>query len=312
LRKPESSKSNHVKRTISEGRTTPLFTTRLWPQHRHSFQFNVPPELVELTSEPLVRKDQAKMSQVERNLFLNTVKALIDNGEYAPLVGIHSDMRHMMHSMNGSIGTLRFLPWHRVYLHEFEQMLIAKAQQEMTFSGDTKEIEIFVPYWDWTVDQVIPEWLKDFTPTVERIPIYNERLGTFVNRKVIVKRDPGKLVDQSTGKPYTLPTQSEVDSANSQTTYTQFTGDVNLGLEHWHNQVHNWVGGTMSNILISPADPIFWLHHANVDRIWATWQKNNSNKNPNLKGKNAVMDPWPDYKEAKTRDTKKDFNYIYE
>ena len=146
-------------------------------------------------------------------------------------------------------------------------MLIAKAQQEMTFGADSKDIEIFVPYWDWTVDRGVPEWLKDFTPTVERIPVYNEHLATFIYRKVIVKREPGKLVDQSTGKPYTLPTQLEVDSANSQTTYTLFTGDVNLGLEHWHNNIHNCVGGTMSNILISPADPIFWLQHANVDRL---------------------------------------------
>ena len=191
-------------------------------------------------------------------------------------------------------------------------MLIAKAQQEMTFGADSKDIEIFVPYWDWTVDRGVPEWLKDFTPTVERIPVYNEHLATFIYRKVIVKREPGKLVDQSTGKPYTLPTQLEVDSANSQTTYTLFTGDVNLGLEHWHNNIHNCVGGTMSNILISPADPIFWLQHANVDRLWATWQRNNPDKHPNLRGKNAVMDPWLDYAEPETRDTKKDFNYTYE
>ena len=30
----------------------------------------------------------------------------------------------------------------------------------------------------------------------------------------------------------------------------------------------------------SPADPIFWLHHANVDRIWAQWQTNHPGVNP--------------------------------
>lgn len=34
---------------------------------------------------------------------------------------------------------------------------------------------------------------------------------------------------------------------------------------------------------ISPADPMFWLHHANVDRIWAIWQQKNPTKNPNIK-----------------------------
>ncbi len=30
--------------------------------------------------------------------------------------------------------------------------------------------------------------------------------------------------------------------------------------------------GTMDSIPSSPYDPIFWLHHANVDRLWAQWQ----------------------------------------
>ena len=30
----------------------------------------------------------------------------------------------------------------------------------------------------------------------------------------------------------------------------------------------------------SPADPLFWLHHANIDRVWAAWQKQHPKKNP--------------------------------
>jgi tyrosinase len=57
-----------------------------------------------------------------------------------------------------------------------------------------------------------------------------------------------------------------------------------------HNYIHGLVGGvqvdasttpikfkglgTMSNIPSSPYDPVFWLHHANVDRLWAEWQEN--------------------------------------
>ena len=54
-----------------------------------------------------------------------------------------------------------------------------------------------------------------------------------------------------------------------------------------HNSVHGYVGGitppdeengapvfgTMTVPLASPNDPIFFLHHANVDRLWAEWQK---------------------------------------
>lgn len=39
-----------------------------------------------------------------------------------------------------------------------------------------------------------------------------------------------------------------------------------------HGRVHLWVGGSMG-APSSPNDPIFWMHHANLDRIWAEWQE---------------------------------------
>ena len=38
-----------------------------------------------------------------------------------------------------------------------------------------------------------------------------------------------------------------------------------------HNVIHRWVGGDMRTGT-SPNDPIFFLHHCNVDRIWWIWQ----------------------------------------
>ncbi|MGC2222539.1 MAG: tyrosinase family protein [Methylocella sp.] len=37
-----------------------------------------------------------------------------------------------------------------------------------------------------------------------------------------------------------------------------------------HNLVHNNIGGWMPSAL-SPRDPIFFMHHCNIDRIWAVW-----------------------------------------
>jgi tyrosinase len=51
-----------------------------------------------------------------------------------------------------------------------------------------------------------------------------------------------------------------------------------------HNRVHLWVGGVWGFKLkhgpnqgtmalnTSLNDPVFWLHHANIDRIWAQWE----------------------------------------
>lgn len=45
-----------------------------------------------------------------------------------------------------------------------------------------------------------------------------------------------------------------------------------VGTERIHNSIHVWVGGDMS-LSSSPNDPTFFLHHCNVDRIWAAWQE---------------------------------------
>ncbi|MCX5211254.1 tyrosinase family protein [Kitasatospora sp. NBC_00240] len=39
---------------------------------------------------------------------------------------------------------------------------------------------------------------------------------------------------------------------------------------HMHNQVHVWISGDMAPGT-SPNDPVFFLHHCNVDRIWEGW-----------------------------------------
>ena len=46
-------------------------------------------------------------------------------------------------------------------------------------------------------------------------------------------------------------------------------------LEGIHNTIHNAVGGPnghMTYLATSAFDPIFWLHHCNVDRLFALWQ----------------------------------------
>ncbi|KAG8530975.1 uncharacterized protein KY384_004332 [Bacidia gigantensis] len=59
-----------------------------------------------------------------------------------------------------------------------------------------------------------------------------------------------------------------------------------LSIEGVHNNVHNWIGGQgvnpktgktmdghMTEVPVSAFDPIFWLHHANIDRQFAIWQE---------------------------------------
>lgn len=50
-------------------------------------------------------------------------------------------------------------------------------------------------------------------------------------------------------------------------------GELGDAINGWHGQVHNAVGGTMADIMTSPAAPIFWCWHAFVDHIYWDWQQ---------------------------------------
>ena len=52
-----------------------------------------------------------------------------------------------------------------------------------------------------------------------------------------------------------------------------------------HNSVHGGLGNKQTGdgfmtFFLSPVDPIFFLHHANIDRLWDVWTRRQANKNP--------------------------------
>jgi hypothetical protein len=91
--------------------------------HRRSFLLNLPGEEIVSRYSIIERKNQSRMTNEEKARFLNGIQTLINNGQYGPHVSHHADMSHNMHGSMGAIGVQRFLPWHRVYLFELEQML---------------------------------------------------------------------------------------------------------------------------------------------------------------------------------------------
>ncbi|KAI1478180.1 tyrosinase [Daldinia eschscholtzii] len=69
------------------------------------------------------------------------------------------------------------------------------------------------------------------------------------------------------------------DASSATASTSKITNDVNL--EFIHNNVHYWIGGDgghMSQIPVATFDPTFWLHHCNIDRLFALWQALNPDK----------------------------------
>lgn len=128
-----------------------------------------------------------------------------------------------------------FLAWHRGYLFLFE----SKLRQ---LSGIDA---LRLPYWDYFASATIPE---EFTKA-EGNPLYELRKGTGVAPALAF----GAFAPEVTAFERGLPGAFEAKIEGSP-----------------HNNVHNLVGGKMATMQ-SPLDLLFWLHHANIDRLWAAW-----------------------------------------
>jgi len=210
------------------------------------------------------RKDQAVLTETERARYICAFNMINNDGTLGQLVDTHAEM-HMQHT------NARLLPWHRIFLYLFEEAL------------HNYHPDVCVPYWDWTKseEQQFPNWLTAVLPTVHT-----------PTRTINVIRSPG-----SGGALASIA--SATPGAMAKTTYDEFSALIN-GI---HGAVHIWVGGTMSDASVSPADPVFWLHHGNLDRLWWDWYNSpqGNHQNPPLTGSDALMDPWT-YTEPDTRD----------
>lgn len=268
-----------------------LLTLRLKPQI----------EGIALGAETLPRRNQSKLGNTQKEQFIKAFETIIKNGQFADLVSIHSDAyRNRIHTERTDLETNpRFLPWHRVFLYELEFRL------NSTPEGNSS---IRIPYWDWTVDRVFPEWLTKFKPIVKDVPVFPAppTPPVPVVRTITVERSIGKAINPRSGRPFELPTKDQTDSLKSYTDFIDFTAY----LESLHGLPHIWVGGTMGTY-VSPADPVFWLHHSNIDRLWSLWPRSQSER-PDLKGRDAEMTPWSYRTDRDRIEDTRIFNYTYE
>ena len=45
-----------------------------------------------------------------------------------------------------------------------------------------------------------------------------------------------------------------------------------------HNWVHLWTGGSMATLEEAANDPLFYVHHAYIDKLWTDWQMKKSGR----------------------------------
>jgi tyrosinase len=236
----------------------------------------------------VMRRNQNTLDDTEKFEFVQAVRALKDNGTYDELfVKVHRDTLHPDNTTDDAHRGPAFFPWHREFLLRLE-----KAMQDITPTGEL----LALPYWDWSVDNspnssiwASSGWMGgDGQPGDHQVPKGGFAFKNGWTLKYILPPEETTyyLKRQLGGDPVarTLPTPQNVTDTLNQTAYDVYPWNINSasGLrnmaEGWingpqmHNRVHMWVGGSMVP-MTSPNDPIFFLHHCFVDKLWADWQR---------------------------------------
>ena len=155
-----------------------------------------------------------------------------------------------------------FIPWHRELCNRFEALL--------------REVdpELSLHYWDWTTDPretpdgqggTVNLFSNDFMGNSQGdignpFPDFESKEGgghTHVWRSV--------NFGNTSIAPPSISSDNAIISSGDFPTFR-------VALENAHDDVHSYIGGTISQPHYSFHDPFVFLLHSNVDRLWATWQ----------------------------------------
>lgn len=234
-----------------------------------------------------VRKNWLKMDSNEKNLFIKGVELMVaDSGPlgWAMQANLHDAQTGEPQGITSCPhGNPFFLPWHRAYITNFEDIMIAKLQAYC--NGDNPEkltmpSNFGLPYWAWEESNGIPsEFLtnKNLAPHLITDTSQQRRGNQSLNDNYdqfasSVKR----YIDGELNNTSFLGT-TEWFQHNEQT-HTWWTSEF----ENWHGYVHVEIGGSMLSPSTTARDPIFWLHHCNVDRIWSLWMTSTAQRPRNI------------------------------
>jgi tyrosinase len=193
---------------------------------------------------------------------LTSYRLAVERMKALPDLDPHSwNAMMQVHLLSSPQSNWFFLPWHRAYLISFERVC-------RRMSGDPN---FALPYWDWTEQPQLPAAFAE--PTVGGRPnsLFDSRremhADTVVPSPAVAQDSILRLMAETHFENFgsTRPTgQSSTDRS-----WLRGMG-IMTPLEGGLGTVHATVGGDMSD-MHSPLDPIFWLHHCNIDRLWARW-----------------------------------------
>ncbi|VDP12493.1 unnamed protein product [Soboliphyme baturini] len=224
-----------------------------------------------------VRQEIRLMSDEARLRFFNAVNRMKADrrdgmSRYDLFVTYHTSSRAPAAHFGAS-----FLPWHREYLRQFEIALRSYDPQ------------VSIPYWDSTLDQPLPNPAHSVLFSELFLGNAEGSLVTGPFRRWSTAF--GEPVERHCGRSGSLFSIADVAYVLRQSTYDQLTFCVDPFFEtvrirgclfkggcdgrsfQMHGAVHEWVGGHMAIIPMSPNDPVFLLLHSFIDSVWELFRQ---------------------------------------
>jgi hypothetical protein len=162
-------------------------------------------------------------------------------------------------------GSFYFFSWHRMYLYFFDRILRAAA-------GDPS---LVLPYWDWT------------DPAQRTLPLPFRQPADATN-SLFIASPAGRPAALNAGTAFLSASTvddsvafADINFETGGSSGDGFGGGTSAPMQFSsaygdlemqpHNVVHSSLGGLMGDPDTAAQDPIFWLHHGNIDRLWNHW-----------------------------------------
>jgi len=167
-------------------------------------------------------------------------------------------------------GNWYFLPWHRAYLNALENIVRDLADKP----------DFALPYWDWTAERQLPPVFAAGNP--RNNPLNHPRPEFEVDETLPDDMVGPQVISRILASPdFEAFGSARPRGQNSAAPAWQRRAGARTELEfNPHDGVHGSLGGDMGQVGPASRDPIFYLHHANVDRLWAVWNARGNANSP--------------------------------
>ncbi|KKZ67079.1 hypothetical protein EMCG_07250 [[Emmonsia] crescens] len=239
-----------------------------------------------------MRIEWRRYSHNDRLAFVRAVRCLIDrppSGSFQYAKNRYEDFARLHQQKLSEIhGNDRFLIWHRYFLWTFEQVLRDECGFDRPF-----------PWWDETKDAgrfaQAPLFTRDYFGS---LPGPRNGRGVCITdgafAGITCNIGPGMsnqphCLSRAVNEDQTRQCNNDfVRACNSRTNYAAMHSCAETGP---HAYGHNGIGSVMMDVAGSPSDPLFYMHHAFIDRNFRVWQNEAQARWTTINGNDAGNRP---------------------